>query len=130
MLGLRLVFAVFGLPIPPPVQPLMIMAHSENEITALLADLIHGDAVVVPGEQQQHQLQTLSFPKAWSPWQVARFQQRCLRQGGDRWRYSIHLLKEFFVPNSQDQSFLGLPPLLYPFYYGIRPLRLLIKSLR
>ena len=45
----------------------------------------------------------------------------------DRWRYVARL---GLTPNPQDWALLPLPPALAPLYFGIRPLRLLSRTMR
>lgn len=126
MLGLCLVSQAFGASLPPQAQPLLAMAYTDKKLEQLLGQLLKPEEPAPSGTKSQ-QLRPLRLLDVWSPWRVARFQLAGLRDRGDRWRYGLHRLKGLFIPNSKDQAFLPLPPLLYPLYYCVRPLRLLFK---
>ncbi len=127
MLGLRLISEVFALPLPEGAQPLLARARADTKVSGLMQQLQPGRASHPEASPLQACL-ALKRPELWSPLRKTSFQMACLGHWGDRWRYGLHGLRDFLVPNSQDRAFLPLPPALFTLYYGIRPFRLLFKK--
>jgi Uncharacterised nucleotidyltransferase len=110
LLGLCLARRLMRVEVP---EPILRLVHADAEVEAIAAQIIR-DMFIAPDQK----------PEPANPEAVAL---RTMERKSDRLRYWVY---RSITPTMGDWTFLPLPRLLYPAYFIIRPLRLVLMQVR